>query len=150
MRYAHLIILFICSINYNCLLAQKSFNYTFRHIGMADGLLHNDVYSMAQDDRGFIWLTNPNGLQRYDGNSFLNYRKMPADPKEVRIEGTILFANKKDKQLWVVGGSNQLQKIDIAKGKSSISSYDDYLKKINLHLPNIRALAIPNGYWVII
>jgi ligand-binding sensor domain-containing protein/putative methionine-R-sulfoxide reductase with GAF domain/anti-sigma regulatory factor (Ser/Thr protein kinase) len=128
MRYAHLIILFIGSIYYNCLFAQKSFNYTFRHIGLADGLLHNDVYSIVQDDRGFIWLTTPNGLQRYDGNSFLNYRKMPADPKDIRIEGTVLFADKKDKQLWVVGGTNQLQKIDIAKGKSTISSYDNYLK----------------------
>ncbi|MCB0676490.1 MAG: response regulator [Saprospiraceae bacterium] len=31
-----------------------------------DGLLHNEVYSIAEDDRGNLWLTSPKGLSRFN------------------------------------------------------------------------------------
>ena len=43
-------------------------NYT-----SADGLAGNIVYSIAQDESGFVWFGTNNGLSRYDGQSWINY-----------------------------------------------------------------------------
>lgn len=57
-----------------CTAAQQNDNYIFRHIGQSDGLLHNVVSTLVQDKRGFIWIGTKNGLQRYDGSRFVNYK----------------------------------------------------------------------------
>src|ERR1700761_8609385 len=54
---------------------QQYPGYLFRHIGQADGLLTSGITSITQDERGFIWIGTLNGLQRYDGTRFLNYRE---------------------------------------------------------------------------
>lgn len=54
--------------------SQGNSNYFFRRITQEDGLLHNNVYDIVQDKRGFIWMATDNGLQRYDGYRFLNIR----------------------------------------------------------------------------
>lgn len=38
-----------------------------------------DVLSLMQDAAGYLWLGSANGLQRYDGERFLNFRHDPAD-----------------------------------------------------------------------
>ena len=43
-------------------------NYT-----STDGLAGNIVYSIAQDQGGFVWFGTNNGLSRYDGQSWINY-----------------------------------------------------------------------------
>ena len=55
----------------------------FKHLLSADGLSQNNVYSIAQDHDGFIWIATEDGLNRYDGNSFVHYRKNLADPSSI-------------------------------------------------------------------
>ena len=43
--------------------AQESMHFFFRHITEYDGLLHNEVYSITQDGKGFIWMMSFDGLQ---------------------------------------------------------------------------------------
>ncbi len=45
-----------------------------------DGLPHNVIYSIARDTTGFLWLITWDGLSRFDGNEFRNYRHDPDDP----------------------------------------------------------------------
>ena len=39
-----------------------------------DGLVNNNVRYIYQDTKGFVWISTLNGLNRYDGNSFISYR----------------------------------------------------------------------------
>src|ERR1700761_9809313 len=55
--------------------SQQYPGYLLRHIGQVDGLLTSGITSIAQDERGFIWIGTLNGLQRYDGTRFVNYRE---------------------------------------------------------------------------
>lgn len=55
--------------------AQPDRQYYFKHIDQRDGLLHNSVFYIAQDPRGFVWISSKNGLQRYDGVRFKNYQQ---------------------------------------------------------------------------
>jgi ligand-binding sensor domain-containing protein len=43
----------------------------------ADGLAHNHIKNIRQDSRGFLWFATDEGLSRFDGYKFYNYR--PAD-----------------------------------------------------------------------
>jgi ligand-binding sensor domain-containing protein len=53
---------------------------SFRHLTTADGLSQDHVVAILQDHRGFMWFATGEGLNRYDGNSFLVYKNDPSDP----------------------------------------------------------------------
>jgi len=50
------------------LLASRS------HLSTEDGLCSNAISMISQDDLGFIWLATWNGLSRFDGYEFYNYK----------------------------------------------------------------------------
>lgn len=54
------------------LVAQKFF---VKNYSTSDGLPQNQVYSILQDDLGFIWFGTAGGLSRYNGRTFTNYTK---------------------------------------------------------------------------
>jgi ligand-binding sensor domain-containing protein/signal transduction histidine kinase len=39
-----------------------------------DGLPHNAINDILRDSHGFLWFSTPNGLSRFDGYEFTNYR----------------------------------------------------------------------------
>lgn len=47
--------------------------FTFQHYGQEDGLRNLDVFQMAQDRDGLLWVATENGLFRYDGASFRSF-----------------------------------------------------------------------------
>jgi len=46
-----------------------------RLLSIEDGLSSRHVYDIVEDKNGFIWLATNNGLNRYDGRSFILYTK---------------------------------------------------------------------------
>ena len=44
--------------------------YSYRYLGIAEGLNNLAVRDIYQDQRGFIWVNTENGIYRYDGNRF--------------------------------------------------------------------------------
>ena len=44
--------------------------YSFRYLGIADGLNDLAVRNIYQDQRGFVWANTENGIYRYDGDRF--------------------------------------------------------------------------------
>ncbi len=46
----------------------------FDHLTVADGLAQSSVMDVVQDQQGFIWFATENGVDRFDGIRFRNYR----------------------------------------------------------------------------
>ncbi len=46
----------------------------FNHLTINEGLTQNTVYCLLQDREGYIWLGTEDGLNRYDGYEFRQYR----------------------------------------------------------------------------
>ena len=55
-------------------------DFKFTHLTTKDGLSQDNVVAILQDHRGFIWFATGEGLNRYDGNSFVVYKNNPNDP----------------------------------------------------------------------
>ena len=49
--------------------------HTIKRLNVTSGLSSDYVLSMAQDKYGFVWLATEEGLDRFDGSSFLTYYK---------------------------------------------------------------------------
>lgn len=57
----------------NFLSAQELAENNFDHYTKADGLSNNNITGLAQDTAGYVWITTLYGLNRYDGNRFVQY-----------------------------------------------------------------------------
>jgi len=55
-------------------------NLKFTHLTTNDGLSQGYVTAILQDRLGFMWFATRDGLNRYDGNSFVVYKNNPYDP----------------------------------------------------------------------
>ena len=51
----------------------------FTHHTTNDGLSQGYVTAILQDRRGFMWFATRDGLNRYDGNTFVVYKNNPND-----------------------------------------------------------------------
>jgi len=48
--------------------------YNFKEYNVQDGLIHSTVTTIAEDQRGYLWLgTYDGGISQFDGNTFVNY-----------------------------------------------------------------------------
>lgn len=55
------------------LISVLSSAQTYRYIGIEDGLSNKRVYSLHQDNKGYMWFLTHEGIDRYDGKSFKHY-----------------------------------------------------------------------------
>ncbi len=51
----------------------------FERFSIEDGLSYTSVREITQDKQGFLWMITPDGVNRYDGYKFHNYRHDPYD-----------------------------------------------------------------------
>lgn len=60
----------------HCCISQKR---TIKYLGIENGLSNNEVTSIYQDEKGFMWFGTYDGLNKYDGYSFTTYRHLIDD-----------------------------------------------------------------------
>ncbi len=76
------VLLSIFALTQTYLLAQPP-NIKFEHISLEDGLSQSSIYSIVQDNKGFMWFATLDGLNKYDGYSISIYRNNPADSNSI-------------------------------------------------------------------
>ena len=89
------------------------FNLNFQNFNSGNGLPGNDVESLYQDRKGFIWAGTRFGLSMFDGTHFRNFLHDPLDSSS--IGGTRVFKMHEDKKgmLWVASENFGLSRIDL-------------------------------------
>ena len=74
----------------------------FQHLSTDDGLPTNEIRSpVVRDGKGFFWIGTFNGLERYDGYSFKDYRKLPDDPYSLSSNVVWSLLVDRKQRLWV-------------------------------------------------
>jgi len=89
--------------------------YSFQTFDFESGLMNLAVESMFQDREGFLWVGTQNGLYRYDGRGFTEFRETAGLPAAFilslnqSLDGTLWVGTQKG--LWRRAGSRFVQVI---------------------------------------
>lgn len=72
------------------------------------GLSNNDVTSMLQDNRGFLWVGTRDGLNKFDGYDFTVFKHQPAETASISNSEISAIHEDRDGHIWVAtqGGLN--------------------------------------------
>ncbi|AZQ61405.1 helix-turn-helix domain-containing protein [Flammeovirga pectinis] len=133
-------------------IGQSSNNYT-----TLDGLSHNTVYQIEQDDYGLIWLATESGLSIFDGNNFNLVQPIYRDSLPSHFITSIEI--KSPKEVWV-GTTKGLRVIDQVHEKiiNALPELENktisHIKKLNDNLTligvnNFGIYLIDNQYSII-
>ncbi|MFK7813183.1 MAG: two-component regulator propeller domain-containing protein [Maribacter sp.] len=96
-------------LSYYFLTAQS---IKFEHYNDNDGLSHNSVRHILQDENGFLWLGTFSGLNRFDGYEFKGYSTSSSDNESPNDDITALELDTDSNQLWI-GTRNGLTRFDL-------------------------------------
>jgi signal transduction histidine kinase/DNA-binding NarL/FixJ family response regulator len=84
----------------------------WQHIGVNDGLAQGFVGAMLQDSRGFLWFGTKDGLSRYDGYTFKNYRPDPTDSTTITPDLVYALHECRSGLIWVGFYSGKIDLLD--------------------------------------
>jgi len=104
-RHLHI---FLCLFLAVRVAGQGPRQYTFTHYGVSSGLASNEASASLQDEQGFIWIATNNGLQRFDGHRYLNFRHEKTDSTTIPNNYVTNLLLDKKKNLWVLTGDGKV------------------------------------------
>ena len=87
--------------------------YAVKRLGLEQGLSNSYVVSITQDKHGFIWFATESGLNRFDGTSFVVYKRQ--NRRANSLNGNALnkvYADKADDVVWVASQRDGLNAFD--------------------------------------
>ena len=84
----------------------------FTHLTTNDGLSQSNVKRILQDRRGFMWFATQDGLDRYDGNTFVVYKHNPNDPDSLSANLIQDLIEDDQGYLWIATYTGGVNKFD--------------------------------------
>nr|WP_307735090.1 triple tyrosine motif-containing protein [Chitinophaga nivalis] len=78
LRQSKILILFCLCVLYGSPLLAQEKPYIFDSYSVNEGLSQSTVFDIAQDDQGFLWIATRDGINRFDGYTFNEYRYKPS------------------------------------------------------------------------
>lgn len=75
--------------------------FHFRHYNIENGVSSNNISTLFQDQKGYIWIGTENGLNRFDGNQFTLYQKNNPLYSNFHANSTNTICETTDKELWL-------------------------------------------------
>ncbi|TDO99825.1 EAL domain-containing protein [Marinomonas balearica] len=82
------------------------------HLTTEDGLSQNHVLAILQDRLGFMWFATRDGLNRYDGNTFVVYKNNADNPNTISSNSIQDLIEDDQGQLWAATNSSGVNKFN--------------------------------------
>ncbi|PTR01664.1 two component regulator with propeller domain [Mucilaginibacter yixingensis] len=86
--------------------------YSLKHYTTSEGLLHDRISCILKDKEGFIWLGTWDGLNRFDGHTFVAYKGMPGDSSSLENNKIRIIAEDSIGYLWVKAYDNRIYRFN--------------------------------------
>jgi signal transduction histidine kinase/DNA-binding response OmpR family regulator/ligand-binding sensor domain-containing protein len=126
-----IIIIFFCLVSTLCV-AQPSGILT--HFSHDVKLSQSRIIDIQQDKKGFIWLATYNGLIRYDGSIFQNFKVEQSSSLNLQSNRVSKFRFDKNGRIWIQSEKNDIYYFDTRQlifyypidGKST-NSFKDFM-----------------------
>jgi ligand-binding sensor domain-containing protein/serine phosphatase RsbU (regulator of sigma subunit) len=85
-----------------------------KHFTIEDGMSQTSVQCLMQDQKGFLWIGTQDGLNKYDGYSFLRFKYDPSDTTTISNNYIHCIYEDNKNNIWV-GTNSGLNKFDAEK-----------------------------------
>ena len=95
------LVLIFTFIKVNITYANISESINFNNITIEDGLSQSTVETMIQDSRGYIWIGTNDGLNRYNGYEFKQYKHDKYNTNSIINNYIVHIAEDKAGYIWV-------------------------------------------------
>jgi ligand-binding sensor domain-containing protein len=80
--------------------AADNHKYTFRQIKVEDGLSQSTILTILQDKKGYMWFGTGNGLNKFNGYSFVVYSNVIDNPSSISSNVTTSMFEDSRGILW--------------------------------------------------
>lgn len=84
----------------------------FTHLSLKEGLSQTTINAIAQDRRGFMWFATHDGINRYDGYSFVTYRGDPVHSNDSKGHIVLDLLADPSGVLWIGTEAGGLSRFD--------------------------------------
>ncbi|MCG2615902.1 histidine kinase [Terrimonas sp. NA20] len=132
----------LCVLSFAVLAQVKPFS--FRNISIDQGLSQSSVVDIMIDKTGFTWLATQDGLNRYDGHSFIKFPLNFDDITTPANNQLGKIAKGDAHSLWLITRGGRLQKMDLLT--QSISPFS---KIKNETIPPVSCILQDSSFLVI-
>ena len=106
----------------------------FHHLGLREGLLSDEVNAIVQDTTGYTWIAGKDGLQRYDGYRFLDFKHRDGDSGSLPDNNILSLKVDGNNRLWLLSANQQLGYFDTRKfvyRKVKVSLHGNTLERVS-------------------
>ena len=105
------IVLFIILLNAISFYPQNNF---VRSLNIKDGLSQNFIFTLLQDSKGYIWIGTQDGLNRFDGYNFINFKN---DVRNINsLNGNVVKSLYEHKNILWIGTGNGVSRYNLETG----------------------------------
>ncbi len=104
---------------------SQSFGSKVRFFNIEDGMSQSGVNYILLDSRGYLWIATSDGLNRFDGNTFLVFKHIPSDTNSLADNYVRHLCEDADGNIWIAT-SNGLSRYNRSKGTFSNFYNDPY------------------------
>lgn len=93
-------------------ISSMSFAQTYKYLGVENGLSNRRVYAIQKGPKGYMWFLTHNGIDRYDGKEFKQY-KLNDNEKDINsmLYLSWLYVGA-DGTLWEIGKKGRVFRYD--------------------------------------
>lgn len=85
---------------------------TYKYLGVEDGLSNRRVYAIEKGPKGYMWFLTHNGIDRYDGKDFKQYRLIDSDRDANSMLNLSWLYMGVDGALWEIGKKGRVFRYD--------------------------------------
>lgn len=105
-------------------LSAQTSEILFDHYTRNQGLSQNTIYALFQDHLGFLWIGTGDGLCRFDGYTFKNFRMSSSDSNSLSNNGVFALCEDKDGIIWIGTRGGGLNRYDPRTERFSVFQND--------------------------
>jgi signal transduction histidine kinase/ligand-binding sensor domain-containing protein len=121
------LLLFLETIAYS-----QSADLRFVHYRTIDGLISNTINGFFQDSKSFIWIATNEGISKFDGNNFYNFRINDTDSGSLHEADVNIIYEDTRGNIWI-GTQNTLERYLVDKNKIELIKVEpNYNKNIRI------------------
>lgn len=108
-KFIYLLILLYCTI---CKIDAQS-PHTFTQYKTSDGLYQKTIMHILQDTKGFIWFATWDGIYKFDGYHFKNYKNRKGNNNGFNNSRIDYLAEGEQSYLWMISYDLQVYRFDM-------------------------------------